>query len=324
MTYFSTMFLKALKNNGFASYLFFAFLVLGFGFNVFSLPLEKNYFALSDLPRLCLYSDTLMRVLFLLVWLISVYWMAKVVTHYKLMEAKGGIILFLAAMLSFSFWSEHINLDVQIALLFLLFCIDQFFAIYQSQGKLYQSLNLGLLFGCAVYFYFPLIVLLPWLLMALGIVKSFQWRDVALPLIGGLIPFYIYSVYQFFTGDSNLLFTKRLLEFNPKVLSLFMEGITLKLYWLFALALLLLSLAYSFRIMDKLTVKIRMFYSILLWFTVFTIGLLFFTKGFHFESTFLLFPLVFLGANYLNTIKRQWIFDVGVLVYLFLLVSAHL
>ncbi|MCX6183438.1 MAG: hypothetical protein NT150_16130 [Bacteroidetes bacterium] len=318
------MFLKILKNNSLLSYIIFAVLVIGFGFNAFLLPLQDNFFAFSDLGFFAFHNEILMRILFLSIWLLSAFWMNRIVTLYKLMDAKGGTLIFLFALLSFSFWSDYISLDLQVGLLFLLFCVDQFFAIYQSQGKLYQSLNLGLLFGIAVYFYFPLIILLPWLFMALGIVKSFQWRDIILPLLGALLPFYLYSVFQFFTDGTNILLTKKLIDVDVNMMSVLFKEIEFKPYWALAIFFLLLTLAYSYRVMDKLTVKIRMFYSILIWFSLFSIALLFFTKGHYSETVFLLLPMVFLGANYLNAVKQRWIFDFGILFYIFLLIYTRI
>ncbi len=318
------MLLKILKDNGFLSYLLFALLVIGFAVKVFFLPLAENFYAFTDLAIFSFHNAVLTKILFLALWLLSVFWMNRIVTVYKLMDVKGGTVIFLFALLSFSFWSEYISLDIQLAFLFLLFCVDQLFAIYQSQGKLYQSLNLGLLFGIAVYFYFPLIILLPWLFMALGIVKSFQWRDVLLPLFGGVLPFYLYSVFQFFGDNANILLTKKLLSVDLNVFPLLFSAIEFKLFWVLAMFFLLLSLAYSYRVMDKLTVKIRMFYSMLIWFTLFAVALLFFTKGLHFESVFLLLPMIFLGAPYLNAVRRQWIFDFGILLYFFLLIYSRI
>jgi hypothetical protein len=318
------MFLKSLKNNSFLSYILFAVLVIAFGVNVFALTLSNNFYAFTDLGIFSFHNEILTKILFLGVWLLSAFWMNRIIVLHKLMDNKGGTVIFLFALLSFSFWSESVSLDLQLAFLFLLFCVDQLFAIYQSQGKLYQSLNLGLLFGMAVYFYFPLIVLFPWLFMALGIVKSFQWRDLILPLFGALLPFYLYSVFQFFSDEVNILMSKKLLAPNLNLLPLLFKAIEFNLLWVLALFFLLLAIAYSYRVMDKLTVKIRMFYSILIWFTLFGIALLFFTEGFRFESVFLLLPMVFLGSNYLNAVKQKWVFDFAILFYISLLIYSRI
>ncbi|MFM7021482.1 MAG: hypothetical protein ACKOXB_00775 [Flavobacteriales bacterium] len=318
------MFIKTLKNNDFLSYILFGILFIGFALQVFSLPVAENFYAFTRMDELTFHSDTLLKIFFLLQWLFSVYWMDRTVKKFKLMDKQGGTVIFLFALLSFAFWSKEVSLDLQLALFFLILCIDQLFAIYQSQGKLYQSLNLGLIFGVAVYCYFPLVVLFPWLLMALGIVKSFQWRDVVLPLLGLLLPFYLYSVFQFFNDSENILFTKSLLALNFNVMPALFGGLQFKVLWLSVLLLLLLALMYSYRVMDKMTVKIRMIHSIMIWFTMFSVVLLFFTHGQHMESVFLLLPAVFLGANYLNAVKAQWIFNIAILLYLSLIIYLNL
>ena len=202
------MFLNTLKNNEFLSYFLYLLLVVAFAFSAFSSNIMVNDFAFVDLLALCLGSSVLYTVLFLSFWVLSVFWINRLMTKYKILDLKGGLPIFLYALLSFTFFQTEISLDIILAILFFLFLFEQLMIVYQTQGWLYQSLNLGLLFGCAVFFYFPLVILFPWVIIALSSYKSLKWRDFILPFCGALIPFYLYSAFQFFNDQSNILFTK--------------------------------------------------------------------------------------------------------------------
>jgi len=246
-------------------------------------------------------------------WLLCIFWIHRLMTKYKILDLKGGLPIFLFVLFSFTFFKNGISLDILLSILFLLFSFEQLIIIYQTQGRLYQSLNLGFLFGSAVFFYFPLALLFPWLIMALGIYKNLKWRDFILPLLGALIPFYIYSTICFFYHQPNILFTKMSLGYKfPNSLGLLVQKDFL---FDFVLMIYFLVLFYSFKIKDTLTIKNRMFYNVLLLLFLGIVLLALFGADSLVELSFLLLTITFLGAAYFNTYKKAWVFDVLMIAY---------
>ena len=213
------MFLNALKNNDFLSYFYFLLLIVGFGISVFSGDIFVSNLSLIDLNYVFQNAEWLYRLLFLLFWLTTVFWVNRLMSKYKILDLKGHLPVFIYLLMSFSFWQSSISLEIILAVLFLLFLFEQLMIVYQNQGKLYQSLNLGLLFGSASFFYFPLILIFPWAIFSLSVYKTMKWRDYMFPVFGIAIPYYLYSVFQFFNDLPNFLLHKKLIAFElPKAI----------------------------------------------------------------------------------------------------------
>ncbi len=311
------MFLNVLRNNEFASYALCILIALGFSFFVFNAEIQANPFCFSDLNLIFFESDILIKSLFYLVWTLSGILANRILMKYKLVDFKGGLFLFFYVMFSVAFWKTNISLDLMLSLLFLILSIQQLFSIHQTTGKISQSLNLGLYLGLSIYFYYPVFVFLIWLIISLAKVKPFKFRDLILVLIGVCIPFYLYVVYHFLNDTLYWWIFEILTQFSFP--NQFLKYFQNNYLWLFTCVLLMISLVSTIRKMDKMTVKIRMFYNILLWMTFFSVVILFFGRSILIESIFIFLPLCYFASHYFFTLKRKWLFDLGVLFYLFLL-----
>lgn len=309
---FCHMLLNALKNNDFSLYFYYLLLATGFSVAVFQSEISVNDFAFVDLHHF-FGADWLYRSLFLLFWLTTVFWVNRLMAKYKILDLKGGLPAFLYLLMSFAFWQTFLSLDIILSILFLLFMLEQLMIIYHNQARLYQSMNIGLLFGCASFFYFPLLLIFPWAIIALSVYKTLKWRDYVFPIFGAIIPFYVYSCFQFFNDLPNKLFTQITISFEiPKAL-----GELFKHSYLFVFtAVILLLVVFSSYVKKRTqTLKNRVFYDALLLLFVGIIVLSFFGANSFAELSFFLFPLSFLGAMYFDAYKRKWFFDVLVIGY---------
>jgi hypothetical protein len=311
------MFLNALKNNDFLSYFFFLLLAVGFSISVFNNDIFVSNLSLIDLKNLLSGADWLYRILFLFFWLSTVFWINRLMVKYKILDIKGHLPVFLYMLTSFAFWQTSFSLEIILSLLFLLFLLEQLMIVFQNQGRPYQSLNLGLLFGSASLFYFPVLLIFPWAIFSLSVYKTMRWRDYIFPLFGLVIPFYLYSTFQFFNDLPNALLNSKLIAFElPKGIIALMK----KSYvFLFTLNLLLIVVFNSYIKKRTQTIKNRVFHDVLLLFFVGVIIIIFFGCDSTAELSYFIFPLTFLGAMYFDAFKRKWFFDIMVIGYLVLL-----
>ena len=306
------MFLNALKNNDFLSYFFYLLLAVGFGISVFQCDILPSDWTFVDLVQL-LGARWIYQLLFLILWLISVFWVNRLMVKYKILDLKGGLPIFLYLIFSFAFWQSSISLDILLSILFLFFLLEQLMIIYQNQGRLYQSMNIGLLFGFAAFFYFPLLLIFPWAIFALSVYKTLKWRDYVFPIFGATVPFYLYSCFQFFNNLPNKLITQNNIAFEiPNALGkLFQHSYS----FVFIASILLLVIFNSYVKKRTQTLKNRVFYDVLLLLFFGTIVLSFFGANSFAELSFFIFPLCFLGAMYFDAYKRKWFFDVLVIAF---------
>ncbi len=307
------MFLNALKNNDFISYFLYLLLAVGFAISIFQAEVFVNPYSFVAIPEILLQSTFLYRSVFFVLWIITVFWINRLMVKYKIVEMKGGLTIFLYLMLSFAFWNKAISIDILLSILFLFFLLEQLMIVYQNQSRLHLSMNLGLLFGCAAFFYFPLILIAPWVIFSLSEYKTLKWRDFVYILLGLAIPFYFYSLWQFFSDGVNILFTQNLISFRiPHQLLLVFKSLNISLL---TLVLLLIVVFNSYAKKRTQTLKNRIFHVVILWLFVGNTILVFFGSSSVQELSFFLFPLTFLGAVYFDAFSRKWFFDILVIIY---------
>jgi len=84
------------------------------------------------------------------------------------------------------------------------------FAILIALGRIYSSYNtqsftqpfdMGFAIGIASLFYLPAIILTAFVLLALNIVRVFNWRQSILCIIGVIIPYFLAGTYFFVTDQ---------------------------------------------------------------------------------------------------------------------------
>lgn len=88
-----------------------------------------------------------------------------------------------------------------LATLFILALMNSLFLVYLTPNVEIYLLNAGIFLGLATMCYFQSIVLIVWVIIALIISKKGSFRYQLIPLIGFLVPYFIYFVIAYFRGD---------------------------------------------------------------------------------------------------------------------------
>ncbi len=83
-----------------------------------------------------------------------------------------------------------------IACLFLLLCVERLFESVDQKGLSFRFLDSGILLGLASLFYFNILFLFPFFILAQIILRPLRWREILHIILGMCLPFiYIFSTY---------------------------------------------------------------------------------------------------------------------------------
>jgi hypothetical protein len=135
---------------------------------------------------------------------------------------------------------------VLIANFFVLWLFERLFSIYKTDQPISRAFDLGLIIACGTFVYFPFIIVLPIIWLALSIYFPFSWRSWVSGLMGFLILYFFVGVYFFLSNNlDRFLFIFKPLNFtNPTYLPIIGD----ELWTLVPLAILLILGIYFYRL----------------------------------------------------------------------------
>lgn len=176
--------------------------------------LVQNAMPLYDLA-LCLVTELPEWLTGLLVYLIllsQIYHLNYVAGRHEVLYRNSYLpMLFFMVLLIMipPFMTFHPVLLINTILIFIL---DKLFRVYKNPSPLPSIFDAGFLIGIAILIYLPAISLVLLFILSLLILKTFSWRDWAIGFIGLLLPFFFAFVYYFWTGETDQLASKFLLN----------------------------------------------------------------------------------------------------------------
>ena len=192
-----------------------------------------------------------------------------------------------------------------LATLFLLALVNSLFLVYMTPNVEIYLLNAGIFLGLATMCYFQSIILVLWVMIALVISKRGSLRFQLIPILGFLLPYFIYFLIAFFCGDLPEVWNGYVEGFS--VFQLSVKGFDM---WnLIALAVVALSAVFlvwggGTSNYEK-TVAVRMKISMTIVLIVFGVFLLF--TG----SSMLLNGLVFIALSIILSYELSYIANTG-------------
>lgn len=171
----------------------------------------------SPLPNLLpcnFYAHCVTTGLFLVVLFFMAVYLIKINTYLMIVESAhqvpGLFFVFLTGIITEN--RDVIPSTMAGLLLFMsLLCL---FRNYKAVDTRKHCLNAGLLFSLAVIIKVKIVIFFPLLIAVLFIIRSVQWREIAIVTSGCLLPlflvftgFYLYGDYRFFIDSVNAAFT---------------------------------------------------------------------------------------------------------------------
>ena len=160
------------------------------------------------------------------------------------------LIIMIGAWNGFHFFSP-----IYFSLILLLMAISRILKIYHQKSVIRELFDASFLIGLAALFYYPIILFGLSIWGFLMISRSFNLREFIIPLVGLLLPFYFLWV-AFYYFEIPLDFFRLTPASEVKSL-LFQVGLTQRLYLVITLILLMFSLFYLFRVLDRAKVKVQ-------------------------------------------------------------------
>ncbi len=196
---------------------------------------------------------------------------------------------------------------VLIANTFIITILWIFFKLYALNNAKSLLFNIGLLLGCSVLIYAPLLCLFPLIWIVLSYVRSPNLRDFFISLFGFLLPFIYLIAYLYLT---NTLFNSNYVDwiYYPQLFSVKIINESF-LYFLGILMLfVMISFFYLFGQIGRDVIKDRKLFIVISLLSLFFVATLIFNHV-DYNSLYILMSIpfsVFL-ANYFNKLKRAWL-----------------
>jgi len=83
----------------------------------------------------------------------------------------------------------------------LLFVLSGLLKIYNQQNAKGTIYNMGLALGIASFLFFPSLIFIIWVLLALLVMRPFRINEWIICVVGMTTPFYFYAIYLFIKGQ---------------------------------------------------------------------------------------------------------------------------
>jgi hypothetical protein len=194
-----------------------------------------------------------------------------------------------------------------VANIFLLFFLNKIFSLPDTQNPVLLLFDAGMMIALASLFSFETVLIFPFLIYAVALIRPFHWREYAVSCLGLLIPYY-FTIIIFYLADRHEFFYA---YYRNDLFNLQMNRIYMALPVLVPLSVLGVILAFSFGKLlanyYKNMIKIRIFQQLLLFFLVITILLFFLNNIPSFRSIiFTAAPISVFVAYYFLGDKRIW------------------
>jgi hypothetical protein len=203
--------------------------------------------------------------------------------------------------------------------LFLLFAFNKVFDTYKKDLTYSDFFEASFLIsvGSMFYFYFIFFIISVWI--GLMILRTFNFREWIVTILGLLSPYIIVFAYLFLI-DKHIIYIKAISEVFSLPIGQFRLSISFYIVYSFVVLLIIISLIRLFSGYNIKKIKTRKFFLVLSWCLPIVIVLSIF-KPYIFEELFffLSFPISLLIADFFIKIKYKWVSEILFLLFFILI-----
>jgi hypothetical protein len=258
-------------------------------------------------------------VIALMVIIVNAYLLVQLNTIHIFIPVRTQMPALFYIMLAACFNPLHQLTPALLASSLIILAFYRVIKTYKSEGLSYNFLDAGFLIALASLLYFQAILFSPLLLVALILLRPFNWREWAFALVGLGLPFlFLVSGYyvagipisEFFPGMSGI-FDRNRQSFTTMQL----------IGWIYVFALLMYGSYFMITTIDNMKIHGRKVFLLFLWYFLFS-GMIYFTMpGTGIEMiSFAAVPVSFLFSHYFFRCHRNWINEILFSVFLLLLI----
>lgn len=160
------------------------------------------------------------------------------------------LIIMIGAWNGFHFFSP-----IYFSLILLLMSVSRILKIYHQKNVIRELFDASFLIGLAALFYYPIVLFVISIWGFLTISRSFNLREFVIPLIGLLLPFYfLWVAFYYFEIQPDFF---NLISTTEAKSMLFQVGLTQRLYLVITAILLVFSLIYLLRVLERSKVQVQ-------------------------------------------------------------------
>jgi hypothetical protein len=187
--------------------------VVYFSLIVYSLMIPTAFYDILDVQENLLFgpvfdklivNSVLYKIITFAFILICAITLTVVSVNHELISKTNLLPAFFYIVFSFSAITNIALLPILISNVFVLFGINALYNSYRRENALMECFNAGIFISLASCFYTYYFLIIPIGIIAIMILKSFNWREWGCFILGILMPIYIYSSVTYLTGQSYL------------------------------------------------------------------------------------------------------------------------
>jgi len=214
---------------------------------------------------------------------------------------------------------------VLFANLFLMFTINSILAIYREEDVFPQVFDAGFFVGIASLFYFPVIMLFPFILVGLLILRQFVWREWLISFTGLMIPYFFVNVYYFWFDKLNSFWYESVLY--PIINRSYNIEVDQSFYLLISISLMVIFFS-SRRLFLGLsinTIQAKKYLRVLIWFFIFSLLSMLIAPSYSIIYFMVMaIPLSIYSTNYFLLTKKKGLSEVVFLLFIVAIVYVQI
>lgn len=250
----------------------------------------------------------------------------SIIHRYELL----GRSSYMPAFIYVLFFSANILINflhpIVLAMLCFLPGLNKLLGTYRKESALAELFTVGFLLAIASLIYRPFLTLLPFLFIAITVLRPFLWREWVMIILGALLPYVYIFLYSYWINNTAHLLEKL---FIYPALTVEMKINILERNYLIIISIIMFCFMFLLgsRGMSNAsnTVQFRNVMTVLRWLFSFGYLSMFMSTTFDYSGALIAFiPLIFLISSYLLTARRIWLAEILLIVLILGIVLLNL
>jgi len=264
----------------------------------------------------------LKKVIYLLVSILTIFILNFIIRKNTLTDDNAFAILFFIIMLGF-FSTTFFNKNIFIANFILLFSFRRIYSLRTAIKPKEKIFDSAFWIGVASLFNIWSIIYLVLLFAAIWVFKKRDWKHILIPVIGYISPIFLAFTYLLMTDNTSTFYNFWVLDYSFNYSEYTSIKFLTPILFLFLFTLISILPTIRKSLISKMDFKSTWTVLIIHIILSLIIVLVAPVKNGS-EFLFLFFPLGILFANYMQIIKRYWVKETILYLFLIVLITVYI
>lgn len=249
----------------------------------------------------------------LVVYLLQLVYLLNFSNNYKILEENFFLHLLIYSLIVSSVTFLQHLLPIYVASLLFMMAINQILKSLNIDNAIPNYFEAAFLISLSSLFYFNIIFYFPIVWISLFIIRPIIWREWFISLVGLFLPYLFVSSYYFVFGNHEFIWFLALIENASFEHSKFEFNFISTIIVLFSLSISLLQILKK----KSLTISNRKIKTLFIWIIAITFFIYFIIDSNALQLIFIFgFINTFFITNYLTELKRKWIANIILLIFI--------